>query len=329
MAAHPDVLVAPNPDAVSPGTNVGAAPAIATLTPTLAWVAQAEDDVTGYQVRVLDRTTGTLAVGEMVDATASQYTVAAGALLQGHLYTWSVWDVVGTKVSTTVAPSETLNFRTPVLPAPAALPLTGTGSATRPLLSTYQPAIRWTAVGNATGYVVHVTDDETGAVITHTVSARSSSFTFAAGELTPGHGYDWNVRDEIGTVTSVRVSNTRHFRLPSLPAVATLTLGTTAPTGAALTTDTPTFTWAPTTKVGGFSGYLLTLYDRTAGTSTTVTLTPAASSYTLPAGQLVANHRYEWNIRLVVGNVTGPLVARTNRYFVAPPKSITNPKVTG
>ncbi len=301
------------PVALTPGTAAGPAAALATLTPTLTWSAVA--GVNGYQVRVLDRTAGAYAVAATVGSTATSYAVPSGKLTAGHAFTWSVWDVIG---KATVAPSARLNFGTPIPPAPVATPSVGTGSASRPVLSTYRPTLAWSAAPNVTGYVLHVTDATAGNVITHTLSAGTTSYTFADGELTPGRQYNWNVREVIGTTTTKIVSNAEHFQLPALPVVATLGPGATGGAGDVLPTFTPTFTWAPVTTVGGFSDYLLTLVDRTTGRSTPVSLKPSATSYALPAGQLVAGHRYVWDLRVVDGSVTGKVVPGEFRYFAAP-----------
>ena len=301
------------PVAISPGTASGPAAALTSLTPTFTW--SAVTGVNGYQVRVLNRTDGVYTLTVTVAATVTQYTVPSGMLLPGRLFAWSVRDVIG---KTPRASSGHLNFGTPVPPAPVAAPLVGTGSATRPVLSTLRPTLAWSAVANASGYVLHVTDDETGLVITESLTARDTSYTFATDALVPGHRFDWNVRDVIGTATARTASNTEHFQLPALPVPTTLSPGMTGGSGEALTTFTPTFTWAPVTSVTGFSGYLLTLYDRAKGTSVPVSLSTSATSYTLPAGQLIPGHRYVWNLRLVDGTLTGKVAPSQFRYFVAP-----------
>ena len=289
---------------LSPGVATGPTPAITTLTPTFTWSAVA--GVNGYQLRVADTTDHVFPITTTLGPTTTTFTPAAGTLLPGRYYAWTIRNVIG------VVPGsvhERLHFATPVPPAPVA--------TTAGVLTTVRPTLTWTPVPNATGYVLDVYDQTTRAVVTHTTSASATSYTFAAGALQPGHRFDWNVRDVLGTVTALKPSNTAGFRLPILPRPTTTSPGTFAAADQpVLATFLPTFTWTPVTAVTGGT-YLLTLYDRTAGQATPVTLPATATSYTLPAGQLIAGHRYVWNLRLVDGTFTSPAVS-PNRYFIAP-----------
>ena len=295
---------------LAPGSSAGPVAALTTLTPTFTWSAVA--GVNGYQLRVLDRTDGVYALTVNVGPGTTQYTAKAGTLLPGRSFAWTVRDVIGV---TPAAAHGTLYFGTPVPPAPVAAPAV-VGGPSRPVLSTLAPTLRWSAAANVNGYVLHVYDVTTRATVTVTAAATATSHTFAAGALQPGHQFNWNVRDVIGTTTGRAVSNTEHFQMPALPAPVTLSPGEAAAPGPVLPTFTPTFLWNPVTSVGGFSGYLLTLYDRSTGHATPVAV--AATSYTLPTGQLVAGHRYVWNLRLLDGSVTGRAVSVPFRYFVAP-----------
>ncbi len=297
---------------LAPGSASGPTAALATLTPTFTWSPVA--GVSGYQVQVLDRTDGVFAVVVDVGPAATAYTPKPGTLLPGRFFSWSVRDVTGAGVG---GAHGHLYFGTPVPPVPVAITAGDAGGDSRPILPTARPTLTWTAAADVSGYVLHVSDETTGAVVSRTVPATATGYTFGAGVLEPGHRFDWNVRDVIGTTTGRAVSNTAHFQLPVLPAPATVGPGTAAAPGPVLTTATPTFAWDPVTSVGGFSGYLFTLVDRTTGASTPVTLAASATSYTLPPGQLAAGHHYRWDVQLVDGTFTGPVARGEFRYFAA------------
>jgi hypothetical protein len=299
---------------LSPGIAAGPADVLTTLTPTFTWSAAA--GVKGYELRVSDRTDNASTVDVKLGPDVTEYTVAPATLLPGRRYVWAVRDIVGFAVEPAHA---YLRFTTPVPPAPTALAPGGSASSYE-ALSTVRPTLTWSAVPNVSGYVIHVYDRNTLNTITHTVGANATSYTFAAGALQPGARFDWNVHDLIDGTAAQALSNSLHFQLPPLPAPVVLLPGIVVSPGPVLTTATATFSWQPITAITGFSGYLIELSDLTKGVKTTYTAPASATSYALPAGQLVPNHKYVWNLRLLDGNVTAVAVSYPFRYFVAPAK---------
>ena len=92
-----------------------------------------------------------------------------------------------------------------------------------------------------------------------------------------------------------------------------------------LSTLTPTFTW---TAISGVSGYQINLYNQTTKKSVSYQAAAGATSFTLPAGVLVNNESYVWNVRGLNGTQSGP--PSNYLFFVAPPPPhLAAPTATG
>jgi hypothetical protein len=165
--------------------------------------------VSGYQVTVYDltlKTTNTITTG----ASVTSYTPAAGALAPGDSFVWNVRGVFG---SSTGPVSNYLFFQIPAMPAPTGLTVGGATSP-GPLLSTDTPTFTWNAVSGVTGYQINVYDMTLKKLSIFKVDASVTSFTPAAGALTPYDSFIYNIRCVDGTVTGPE-SVYLYFQLPA------------------------------------------------------------------------------------------------------------------
>jgi hypothetical protein len=241
--------------------------------------------------------------------------------MAGDQYIWNLRVVAGTR---TGPPSAYFYFKAAPLPELPAPVITAPGSSTSPgpVLTTNTPTFQWTAVTavpGMTAYQLNLYDATAAKSTSYTVDPSATSFTLPAGVLTAGDHYVWNLRVLAGT-RSGPPSTYLYFQaapLPALPAPVITSPGTTASPGPVITTMTPTFQWSAVTGVDGMTGYQLNLYDKTKAKMTSYTVGASATSFTLPAGALVAGDSYIWNLRIVVGTRTGP--ESNYLQFQAPP----------
>jgi hypothetical protein len=302
----------PAPVATSPGSSVAPGSAVTTLTPTFSWNAVTGAALTGYQINIFNVTTSTL-VSAVVGASVTSYTPTT-PLSAGGSYVWNVRALDGT---TSGPPSAYRYFQTPAvvtLPAPVA---TSPGSSASPgaVLTTFTPTFTWQAVTGVsfTGYQVNIYNVTTKALTTQVVGASVTSYTPTT-PLAAGNSYVWHVRVLNGTASGPS-SNYLFFQTPVLPAPVILGPGGSTAPGTTLTTLTPTFTWEAVTGVT-FDTYQINLYDITKKVMTTIQVANTQTSYTLPAGTLIAGDDYVWNLRLKSGTTTG-LESLPYLYFVA------------
>jgi hypothetical protein len=305
----------PAPVAQSPGTADSPGPVLDSSTVTFMW--SGVDGVTGYHINVWDKTKSIPVVSADVDANTTSYTAT---LTPGHQYVWNVRDVVN---GTTGAVSNYLNFQTPGATPTLAAPVAqspGSADSPGPVVASPTVTFTWSAVSNATGYQINVYDKtKKTTVVSATVGADATSYTAT---LAPGDQFVWNVRGLNGTVSGP-VSNYLNFQtpavstVPALPAPTVLGPGSPTAPGPVLATMTPTFSWNPAPDGTVFTAYQINLYDLTRQRGQTWTAAPSATSFTLPTGYLIADHKYVWNLRLRNGDQTGR--PSTYFYFQAPP----------
>jgi hypothetical protein len=104
----------------------------------------------------------------------------------------------------------------------------------------------------------------------------------------------------------------------------------TAP-GSVVSTFTPTFTWAPVTGATGYSLYVSrfngSTYDIVYNSETALGQPITATSFTLPAGILVANGQYRWNMSSYIPAGYGTPNTFRNYFTVSPTVSLSG-KVT-
>lgn len=303
----------PAPVAKSPGTADSPGPVLTNSNVTFTW--SAVDGVTGYHINVYDKTKNAAAISADVGASTTSYTAT---LNPGDQYVWNVRDVVN---GTTGAVSNYLNFQTPAaakLPAPVAQS-PGSTDSPGPVVSSSTVTFTWSAVDGVTGYQVNVYDKTKAAgAVSATVGAGTTSYTAT---LSPGDQYVWNVRGLNGS-TSGAVSNYLNFQTPAaittpaLPAPTVLGPGSATAPGPVLSTMTPTFSWVAAPAGTVFTAYQINLYDLTRQRGQTWTAGTSATSLTLPAGYIIAGHKYVWNLRLRNGDQSGP--PSQYFYFQAP-----------
>jgi hypothetical protein len=296
----------PVPTAVSPGSTNSSAPALTSDSPTLKW--DAVTGITGYQINLYNLTAGT-GTSYTVGTSITSYTPTG--IVPGDTYVWNVRSVNGT---TTGSPSAYLYFTTapvPVLPVPTAVSPGSTNSST-PSLTSDTPILKWDAVTGITGYQINLYNLTTNTGSSYTVGASVTSYSPTG--LLPGDTYVWNVRSVNGSRTGLP-STYLYFKTAPLVAPVILGPGSSNSPGPIITTLTPTFTWKPVTGVT-FDTYQINLYDVTTGVFRMIQVAKNQSSYKLPAGTLTAGNTYIWNLRLKVGNTTGP-ESQPYLYFVA------------
>ncbi len=104
----------------------------------------------------------------------------------------------------------------------------------------------------------------------------------------------------------------------------------TAP-GTAVSTFTPTFTWAPVAGATGYSLYVSrfngSTYDIVYNSETALGQPITATSFTLPAGILVANGQYRWNMSSYIPAGYGTPNTFRNYFTVSPTVTVSG-KVT-
>jgi hypothetical protein len=295
----------PAPIVIGPGASTSPGPVLTTLTPTFTWKPVTSiSGYTGYQINLYDETTKAF-VSYVTGATATSYTLPAGALTVGNTYVWNLRLRDGAQTGAESLPY--LYFQAPAptpttLPAPTAIS-PGVSASPGTLLTTLTPTFKWTAVSGVSGYQIHIYDETTAAYISTNVGASVTSYTPTAGTLAAGDDFVWNVRDVLNGVTGA-VSNYLYFQTPTLPAPTIIGPGSSTSPGTTITSLTPTFNWDAVTSITGFTGYQINLYDLTTKVFTTYVVGATATRFTLPTA-LAANNTYVWNLRLRDGNQTG------------------------
>ncbi len=174
-------------------------------------------------------------------------------------------------------------------------------------MTTLNPTLHWHAVTGATitGYQINLHDITTDKTVSFKTGVSVDEFKIpSTATLSPANKYVWNVRVLNGT-ESGPPSHYLYFQTESLPRPEIISPGTTAAPGPTLTTLTPTLAWHAITGVH-FDCYQFILYVSNAKKLKSIQVSPTATSYTLPAGTLIPGHSYIWNLRLKVGDITGP-----------------------
>jgi hypothetical protein len=200
----------------------------------------------------------------------------------------------------------------------------GPGSTTSPgpVLTTLTPTFSWSAasgITGMTGYQVYLSDITAAKSTSYNVGTSVTSYTLPSGVLTAGDKYSWTVHVVEGSQSGPS-SSYMFFQAPpavTLPAPVVIGPGSTTTPGTVLTTLTPTFTWNAVTGVTGMTGFQLNMYDTPHTGSSSYTIDPTATSFTLPSGVLTAGDAYVWNLRVVAGTQSGPPSTYLN--FQAPP----------
>ena len=147
------------------------------------------------------------------------------------------------------------------------------------------PNFAWTTVPGATGYVLTVTNVETGQVAFSQSGLISTSYTpTAAQSLAAGHSFNWTVNAvTAGGAVAPNAPYTQTFAVLSTPNLS-------SPSGLA-DTGTPAFQWSASP---GAAGYNLQIVDTNTG-ETVVSTQVTTNSYT-PSSPLSNLHTYEWSV---------------------------------
>jgi hypothetical protein len=304
------------PLANGPGTTATPGPLLTTSTPTLGWNAITGE--TGYQINLYDVTTSKL-VSYSAAASATSFTVPAGAIVAGNNYVWNVRGLNGTQSG---PPSSNLYFQMPAavitLSAPTAIS-PGSTASPGPVLTTSAPALTWSAVTGATGYSIFLANITAGTSTSYTVGASVTSYSSSA--LVAGDTYSWHV-SALNVTQGGPSSGYLFFQIPAaaitLSAPTPISPGSTTSPGPALSTATPTLTW---NAITGETGYQINLYDVTTSKLVSYTVGASATSFPVPTGAIIAGNNYVWNVRGLNGSQSGP--PSSNLYFQMPAAVIT------
>jgi hypothetical protein len=282
--------------------------------PTFVWttVTDAAHSPAGhFTIKVTDKATGHVLT--IPNVTGTSYTLGtAQALTPGHGYTWSV-TAVSSNGQATVGSGKTLIFA--IEPMAAPVPSTPAGVTT-----TDMPTLTWLPLVNAKftapgSYVVVVTDKATGRVLTIGKLAGTSYRLMAAQALTPGHTYRWSVA-AVSTNGLVTASSSADYRTFMIEPLGAPTLSN--PTGT-LTTDMPTFTWAPVLGANNTppASYTIDVTDKTSG-RLLIIRNVMGSPYTLTAAQaLTPGHAFNWSVAAVSTNGQATIRSINNGFTVA------------
>lgn len=312
----------PAPLAISPGTTGSPGPVLTSSTVTFAW--SAVGGVSGYRVDVFDKTLNAAAVGANVAAKTTSFTAT---LTAGHQFSWTVRSLANGIAG---APSNTLNFQTPVsnvptLPRPTTL-APGTGTAPGPLLTTLTPTFSWVAVPAGTvftGYQINLYDLTRRRGQTFAVDASATSFTIPTGRLIAGHSYLWNLSVLNGTQIGPASQPNLFFQAPTAATVPgpaptvpqAVSPGSVDSPGPTLHTLTPTLLWTAVTGVRGLSGYRVNVVNQTTQRNFLFDVGATTTQFTLAAGTLVAGTAYAWNVTALVNGQAG--TPSNDLFFVA------------
>lgn len=237
-----------------------------------------------YLVTVTDQSAGGWTVARSPDVTATTWSLdRSQALTPGHTYTWYVTPVGADGRAGPRGAGHTFSLPrlgAPVLVGPSGKVAVGPGFDA--------PTFRWYPVEGADHYVVSIVDLTGGRGQTGTAAGT----TWVPGvPLSPGHRYSWRVQAVSTNGRGVTWSGPVNFNLAPLAAPPLLSV-----TGGA--GDQPQFTWA---GVVGADHYLLTLTDRTTG-KVLVRNQQVTGTTVVPAVQLLAGHRYSWQVAAVSTN---------------------------
>jgi len=323
----PTAAVLPTPTAISPGNATSPGPVLTTLTPTFTWSlpsGTSTSAITGYEI-VIGDSTASKSYTYTVGASVTSYTIATGVLTAGDSFVWNVRAMNG---NVSGPASSYMYFQTPaaaVLPTPTAIS-PGNTTSPGPVLTTLTPTLTWSvaepvgATGTFTGFQINIADTTASKSYSYTVGASVTSYTLAAGVLTAGDSFVWNVRAMNGNVSG-SPSTYLYFQTPPAAvsqAPTALTPGNaTSPGPVISTTLPPTFTW---TAISGVTGYQISIADSTAAKTYTYTVGASVTSYTIASGVLTAGDSFVWNVRGLNGNVSGP--ASNYLYFQTPTATV-------
>jgi hypothetical protein len=327
----------PAPVASGPGSATAPGPVLTTLTPTLTWAAvPASSGATGYQVNIVDQTRNKTYTFIVPGATATSFTVPAGALGSGDKVVWNVRARSGDRSG---PPSTYLYFQTPpevAIPTPVA-DAPGTTTEPGPVVSSLTPTFTWHLPDGAdasavTGYQLTLFNKTLNKTFTYTiVGATTTSFTLPAGVLANGNNAVWNVRARRGD-RSGAPSAYLNFQAPAevaIPVPVADAPGSTTEPGPVLTTLTPTFTWhlPDSANTSVVTGYQVTVFNKTLNKSFAYVITGAGTtSFTLPAGVLRKGDKAVWNVRAQNGSRAGAPSAYL--HFQAPAAEVQLPAPT-
>jgi hypothetical protein len=229
--------------------------------------------------------TGTVGGSQVAVAGSFSYSTAAGQVLNvGNAQTEQV----------TFTPDDTANYNVTstnvtinVAPVPA-----GT-------ITTDQPTFSWAQVSGATHYKLIITDTKTRLIVVDATKLATTSDTLTAAQaLTPGRSYRW-------TAEGVRASGkiTVAARNVSFTVAALGEATPVAPAGT-ISTDTPTFSWNPSTDVADTASASFSLTITDTKTHHVVKISHLdGTSFTLTAKQaLKPGHSFTWFVTAISTN---------------------------
>ena len=267
---------------VSPPTS-GLSGTIATATPNLTWAPVAR--ATGYDIYVMDQTTGQNPVLQVADLPATSYQLnSAQALTPGHSYTWYLGAVGSTGA---VAWGSPQSFTVAALAAPT---LNGPSGAVAVGPGFDSPTFNWNLVSGAAHYYLYVVDASTGAVAIANSDVVGAWFTPSTA-LTPGHSFIWYVGAKSANGGAIAWSNPGSFTLA--PLASPMPIGPVNTTIAASNGfDTPTFSW---NSVTGAAHYYLYVLDTTTDQAVLSNPSVTGSSFTATTA-LTPGHSFTWYV---------------------------------
>ncbi len=293
--------------------------------PTFTWTAVA--GATDYTIRVLDTTSKAVVVNN-VKVTGVSFTPST-LLTPGDSFTWYVGagDIFTDIDSSLVKYSAPQTFTLAALPAPT--PTSPVNLSTIAAKTAYdRPTFTWTAVPEATAYVISLTDNTTNTVLIKARSLAGSSTSFTPDQfLTPGDSFTWSIGAESvsSSGTALTTSAPQTFALAPLaaPKLTAPVNGNTIANSSGY--DTPTFTW---NSVPGTTSYQITVTDSTTKTVVVNPVTMSGTSYTIGATQaLTPGHSYSWSVAAVSmnGKASTASAAQTFTLTALPAPTLTAP----
>ncbi len=268
---------------------------VTTATPTLTW--SFGNTNIGVYLDVFDTTAGAAVIADLTITFADSYQPQV-PLENGHTYEWAVRTSVlgGPFTAGQAGPSAEFTVAIPgggaqTLAAPTPIAPSG-------IVNTESPVFQWTAVPGAVEYGVFLdTGSQTGMSPALVVGTTFNLSVFDS--LTSSMEYSWQV---------VAYDSSGNFSPPSTPvdlfcdlaSLDSLPAPTDLSPAGTVATYTPTVSWS---AVPGATGYLLEVFDETAGVlaaSTQVTNPAAAIGGTFGSGEpLVNGHSYRYYVNAI------------------------------
>ena len=296
--------VSPNPPVpTSPGSSSAPGSTITTLTPTLQWQASA-GGADYYALSISKYPYGfSNVVVNQNNIYGTSWTVPSGVLVSGEKYRWNMQAV---KSGQTSSVSSTLYFQTvAAAPNPPVPTSPGSSSEPGPTITTLTPTLQWQAsAGGADYYALSISKYpySPSNVVVNQNNIYGTSWTVPSGVLVSGEKYRWNMQ-AVKSGQESAVSATLYFQtntpVPNPPAnIPTLV----APINGKYVIPTEAqFQWRKYENTEKYA-----LFIRDLETNQLVFDSLAGNQYFTGSGNelvsidspidLIANHRYRWNI---------------------------------